>query len=141
MTHSIPTHKRLRPEMKTISHEAKVVREHHNPAQVETPPKCSTFRYLGRVCLDPPSFRSRGAGLLCTTALAQLKKPGHEPATWDRDELLATLTRPSLLNIYFPASLDEKPFCFCEVWQATCALCRKIVAYRAVATAVRGVRR
>eukprot|EP00752_Nemacystus_decipiens_P011404 g10128.t1 len=48
------------------------------------------------------------------TALAQVKKPGADPATWDRDGLLGTLSRPSLLNIYFPASLDEKPFCFCE---------------------------
>lgn len=71
--------------------------------------------FHGRVffssCVAPLPRRAR----LCVAALAQLKKPGPEPVAWDRDGLLATLTRPSLLNIYFPASLDEKPFCFCEV--------------------------
>ncbi|CAM9142881.1 unnamed protein product [Laminaria digitata] len=31
-----------------------------------------------------------------------------------RVPILATLNRPRLLRLYFPASLGEKPFCFCE---------------------------
>jgi len=53
------------------------------------------------------------------SALPQQKEAGPGPTTWDKEELLGSLTRPSLLNIFFPSSLDEKPFCFCEV----CGMC------------------
>ncbi|CAB1117710.1 unnamed protein product [Ectocarpus sp. CCAP 1310/34] len=37
-----------------------------------------------------------------------------EEVTLSKEELLATLTPPKLLKIYFPPSLDQVPFCFCE---------------------------
>ncbi|CBN75069.1 poly (ADP-ribose) polymerase family, member 8 [Ectocarpus siliculosus] len=37
-----------------------------------------------------------------------------EEVTSSKEELLNTLTRPKLLKIYFPPSLDQVPFCFCE---------------------------
>ena len=35
--------------------------------------------------------------------------------------MLATLSHPRLLRLYFPASLGEKPFCFCEVRVQQCS--------------------
>lgn len=44
----------------------------------------------------------------------------HSPADGcygevDDEGLLETLAPPSVVEIYFPASLVEKPFCFCVV--------------------------
>lgn len=63
-----------------------------------------------------PRRLSVGSALVARrSALPQRKEAGPGSMTWEKDELLGSLTRPSLLNIFFPASLDEKPFCFCEV--------------------------